>query len=127
MKKNFIPLMIFRAVTFANMKIVIQQDKKRLCYLFQAISKFDSPKTITLDYLILLFRSFPPGIRLDRLPTYTNSHENTFIQILLLPICPLILLMNSAFGQFDTKANPIDSKFVKDRFEVEYLCLNDSN
>ena len=119
--------MIFRAVTFANMKIVIQQDKKRLCYLFQTISKFDLTKTITLDYLILLFRSFPPGIRLDRLPTYTNSHKNTSIQILLLPISSWTLLMNSEFVQFDTKANPIDSRFVKDGFEVEYLCLNDRN
>ena len=119
--------MIFRAVTFANMKIVIQQDKNRLCYLFQTISKFDLTKTITLDYLILLFRSFPPGIRLDRLPTYTNSHENTSIQILLLPISSWTLLMNSEFVQFDTKANPIDSRFVKDGFEVEYLCLNDRN
>ena len=119
--------MIFRAVTFANMKIVIQQDKNRLCYLFQTISKFDLTKTITPDYLILLFRSFPPGIRLDRLPTYTNSHENTSIQILLLPISSWTLLMNSEFVQFDTKANPIDSRFVKDGFEVEYLCLNDRN
>ena len=119
--------MIFRAVTFANMKIIIRQDKKRLCYLFQAISKFDSPETITLDFPIFLFGSFPPGIRLDRSPTYTNSHENTFIQILLLTISSWTLLMNSVFGQFDTKANPIDSKFVKDGFEVEYLCLNDRN
>ena len=119
--------MIFRAVTFANMKIIIRQDKKRLCYLFQAISKFDSPETITLDFPIFLFGSFPPGIRLDRSPTYTNSHENTFIQILLLPISSWTLLMNSVFGQFDTKANPIDSRFVKDGFEVNYLCLNDRN